>query len=215
MDALCYKGHMRRKIEQAAMRKMRAMVVRLVPGARIIYPRDTHGGWDILSRTDKDYTWDGQTLRPSGKNIESWSHDIAHILVAPRERRTLVECGIGPDPYRYSDAKCVVPRNVAFDEELIACYLQMILCVLLDLAVHEAADEVSSPLPTLRCLAAARAYAPDALVDEQWTAAASKVRLFNRRERTGRLRRVFQMHRADLERADMLKRLIEQKASTA
>src|SRR5258707_15257827 len=88
---------------------LRALVRRVIPDARISFPR----------RADRRvrYSWNGRTLRPTGLTLESVCHEIAHALVSAPERRGLPEFGLGPDPYRFSNAARVASEQQATAEE--------------------------------------------------------------------------------------------------
>lgn len=80
-------------------------------------------------------TWDGRTLvchthRGDEKDQCFMAlHDICHHLVAPPERRGLVNWGLGPDPYEPSGL--CPDSELSVDElerdELLACKLQVLL----------------------------------------------------------------------------------------
>lgn len=148
--------------KHAAEQALRAMLGRVVPGARIYFPR---------KRSPQDhiqFTWNGRHLHPSGETLESQIHDVAHVLIASKSRRQLPECGLGPDPYRPSDAPRTIADNVCYDEEGLACALQAALCLMLGLDYEAAEREVNVDRPTLDKLAAIKRYAPDALSDTLW-----------------------------------------------
>jgi len=152
----------------SALREMRRMVVRLAPEARVVFPAADAdvSDWDRVR-----YTWSGRVLKPSGTLIEHWAHDIAHVLVAPPERRCIPECGLGPDPYRGSAAKNIVGWVVATHEEHITCVMQTVLALLLKLDVEIVIREVEIGHPTLAGFESVRKYAPDALTELQWARA--------------------------------------------
>lgn len=110
---------------RAVEARLRELVGCVVPGARIYFPR--------RRGPRLGYSWNGRHLRPTGLTLESQLHEIAHLLVAPPARRGLPEFGLGPDPYRPSDARCVIPRELADAEELATCTLQLLLARVLGL----------------------------------------------------------------------------------
>lgn len=140
--------------------RLRELVAYAAPGARIYFPR---------KRGPRlGYSWNGRHLRPTGLTYESQLHEIAHLLVAPTSRRSLVEFGLGPDPYRPSDARCQIPREEADAEELAACTMQLVLARLLGLDEGAIRTEYSeSPLTRAR-VESLRDRRPDALPAELW-----------------------------------------------
>jgi hypothetical protein len=145
----------RRSIEA----ELRALVRRVVPDANIYFPRR---GWGA------GVSWNGRHLRPTGQTLESQLHEIAHVLVAPEERRRLPELGLGPDPYRRNFVERVVPREIADDEELDTVTMQLVLARLF--ALDEAAIEIemhTTALTRERVLAL-RGARPWALPDTEW-----------------------------------------------
>jgi hypothetical protein len=154
----------RRAIEE----QLRALVGRVVPGAKIYFPRR-------MSRS-AHYSWSGRHLRPTGLTLESQCHEVAHVLVSARHRRGLREFGLGPDPYRSSDAARVVADRVADREEEDACTLQLALVRLLGLSEVDVVDEVRArPLTPSRLRALRRRHA-DALPEDWWRRAIRSVR---------------------------------------
>lgn len=151
------------------------MLDRVVPGARIYIHAQPVKGGDPRTLV----TWNGRHLRPSGASYEAYLHDIAHVLVAPAERRHIVECGLGPDPYReghmnstqYAAVPFVVTSEVASCEEYITCCLQAILTVSMGLSLGEVMEEVGAEEPTLDTFCDVMEYAPDALPIQLWNRA--------------------------------------------
>ncbi len=146
----------RREIES----RLRALVRHVIPGARVYFPR----------RTDRRvrYSWNGRDLRPTGLTLESVCHEVAHLLVSAPHRRALPEFGLGPDPYRHSDAPRVAPDEEARREELDACTMQLALARLLGLNEGAIVDEVrAEPLTASRLDDLCRRY-PDALSADTW-----------------------------------------------
>jgi len=143
--------------------RLRALVRHVIPGARIFFPR----------RRDRRvrYSWNGRDLRPTGLTLESVCHEIAHLLVSAPHRRGLPEFGLGPDPYRHSDAARVAPVDEARREELDACAMQVVLARLLGLDEGAVFDEVRPEPLTAAGLCALRGRHPDALPAEAWDAA--------------------------------------------
>lgn len=139
--------------------QLRALVRRVVPDATIYFPRR---GWGT------GVSWNGRHLRPTGQTLESQMHEIAHVLVAPEERRRLPELGLGPDPYRRNFVERVVPIEIADDEELDTVTMQLVLARLFGL--DEAAIEIemhTSALSRERVIAL-RTARPWALPDPEW-----------------------------------------------
>ena len=148
----------RRRVE----RELRALVARLVPGAKIYFPRRTRPG------APTRYSWNGRHLRPTGLTLESQCHEVAHLLVSDPARRAYNEFGLGADPYRHSDAPRVAEQAVADREEEDACTMQLVLVRALGL--DEAAVEVevyTGPLTPLR-VRELRRRCGHALPDEWW-----------------------------------------------
>lgn len=143
-----------------AERECRRLLARLVPNARIYFPRS--------GKLPRTYTWNGRHLHPSGKTLESQIHDVVHVLIAPDSRRLLPECGLGPDPYRISDAPCVLSFEDAQKEEILTCRLQVALAKLWDLHYEAAERELNVQLPDVTLLGGVHDYAPWALDTETW-----------------------------------------------
>jgi hypothetical protein len=148
---------------RAIERELRALVDRLVPGARIFFPRSAH------RRTR--YSWNGRHLRPTGLTLESQCHEVAHVLVSAPERRMHPELGLGADPYRHSDAPRVVDKATADREEEDACAMQLVLVRLFGLSEAAVVDEVfTEPLTPAR-LNALRRRCRHALPEDLWVRA--------------------------------------------
>lgn len=146
----------RRAIEQ----QLRALVQHAVPGAKIFFPRR-------LDRRVR-YSWNGRHLRPTGLTLESQCHEVAHLLVSARARRKHNEFGLGPDPYRYSDARQLVADDVAEREERAACEMQMLLVRLLGLNEGAVMGEVRANPLTPESIRALRARYARALPRAWW-----------------------------------------------
>jgi hypothetical protein len=139
---------------------LRAFVHHAVPGAKIYFPR----GRDRRVR----YSWNGRHLRPTGLTLESQCHEVAHVLVSAPDRRSLCEFGLGPDPYRNSNARRVVRDRIAEREEEAACTMQLVLVRLLGLNERAVVEEVAAvPLSEERVRALRRRYAR-ALPADAW-----------------------------------------------
>lgn len=140
--------------------ELRALVRRVVPGARIYFPRRRAYRWGL--------SWNGRHLRPTGLTLESQLHEIAHLLLASPERRRMPEFGLGPDPYRRNDVPCVIPREDADLEETHTCWLQLLLAHLLGL--DEVAVQVEFQLAPLtrRMVTTLERSHPDALPPRWW-----------------------------------------------
>lgn len=145
---------------RAVEARLRELVANAAPGARVYFPR---------KRGPRlGYSWNGRHLRPTGLTLESQLHEIAHVLVAPPARRRLVEFGLGPDPYRPSNARPCIPREEADAEELAACTMQLVLARLLGLDEGAIRTEYSeSPLTRARVGALRERY-PEALPPACW-----------------------------------------------
>jgi hypothetical protein len=151
----------RRRVE----RELRALVARLVPGAKVFFPRRAH------RRTR--YSWNGRHLRPTGLTLESQCHEVAHLLVSAPARRRHPELGLGPDPYRHSDAPRVVPQPVADREEEDACTMQLVLVRVLGLSEEAVSIEVhTAPLTPARVQGLRDRY--EAALPADWWEAASR-----------------------------------------
>ena len=146
-------------------RELRALVARLVPGAKIFFPRRTH------RRTR--YSWNGRHLRPTGLTLESQCHEVAHLLVSAPERRTHPELGLGADPYRHSDAPRVADQETADREEQDACTMQLILVRVLGLDEAAVVDEVFTVPLTPARVDALRRRCAQALPEAWWRRATS------------------------------------------
>ncbi len=150
----------RREVE----RQLRALVDRLVPGAKIFFPRRVH------RRTR--YSWNGRHLRPTGLTLESQCHEVAHLLVSSPERRKHHEFGLGADPYRHSDAARVADLETAAREEEDACAMQLVLARVLGLSEAAVESEVyTEPLTPAR-LRALQRRCGHALPPDWWRRAA-------------------------------------------
>lgn len=141
-------------------RLLRDLVARVAPDARILFPR----------RRDRRvwYSWNGRVLRPTGLTLESQLHEIAHLLLCPAERRSLIEFGLGPDPYRRSDARCTIRKRDADREELDVCSMQVLLARLLGLDERAVREEYREPPLTLARIRSLRRRFPNALPREWW-----------------------------------------------
>jgi hypothetical protein len=139
---------------------MRALVSHVIPGARVYFPR----------RIDRRvrYSWNGRHLRPTGLTLESHCHEVAHLLVSSRRRRALPEFGLGPDPYRHSDAARAAPLRDADREELDACTMQRVLVRLFGLDESAVVSEVRAEPLSVAGLRALRRRHPDALPGAWW-----------------------------------------------
>ena len=131
--------------------QLRALVRHVIPEAKIYFPRSR----DRRIR----YSWNGRHLRPTGLTLESQCHEVAHLLVSAPERRKLFEFGLGPDPYRSSNARRVVRDRVSEREEEAACTMQLVLVRLLGLNERAVVEEVAAvPLTETRVRALRRRY---------------------------------------------------------
>jgi hypothetical protein len=139
--------------------RLRELVRHVAPGATIYFPRRRP------YRTG--CSWNGRHLRPTGETLESQMHEVAHLLVAPRERLAFPEFGLGPDPYRRNFAERVIPEAEADLEEVDACTMQLVLVRLFGLNEAAVMLEVKAPPLTSDRLAVLRARCPEAL-DSQW-----------------------------------------------
>ncbi len=139
---------------------LRDLVSRAAPGAQIDFPRDGPPG--------VGYSWDGRRLRPTGLTLESQIHEVAHLLLASKERLALPEFGLGPDPYRRNEPPCVLPAAEADREELDACDMQLLLVRLLGL--DQVAVQVEYSTAPITRASVERLYAryPDALPADWW-----------------------------------------------
>jgi hypothetical protein len=166
MTAMLPPSRNRRRAIEA---QLRALVRHVIPGARIFFAR----------RTDRRirYSWNGRCLRPSGLTTESVCHEVAHVLVSDKSRRALPELGLGPDPYRHSDARRVATDREADLEELDACAMQLVLVRLLGLDEGAVMDEVRTAKLTLERLRALQKRVPDALPESWWERARSSLRV--------------------------------------
>jgi hypothetical protein len=122
----------------AIERELRALVRHAVPEARVFFPRQR-------TRRHVRYSWNGRHLRPTGLTLESVCHEVAHLLVSSPARRHLPEFGIGPDPYRNSDAPLMIAPDEAAREEDAACTMQLVLARGLGLDEAAVIDEVRTP----------------------------------------------------------------------
>lgn len=107
----------------------KALFLRVTPDADLYLPSDGR------RRPKGSVTWDGHTLvchTHRGDDDEkdiffTALHDICHHLVAPPERRGMVNWGLGPDPYEPTglcpDSELSVDELER--EELLACKLQV------------------------------------------------------------------------------------------
>jgi len=147
---------------RVAEARLRALVRRRVPGARIYFPRRAKPPGVGLS-------WNGRHLRPTGLTLESQLHEIAHLLVAHPDRLRLPEFGLGPDPYRRNLARRVCPKAEADAEEADTCTMQLVLARLLRLDAAAVQQEYSTAPLTREAVAALRRRHPDALPEAAWT----------------------------------------------
>ncbi len=136
------------------------LVRRIEPDAELIF--EEHAVRPI------GVSWDGRTLRVTGATLESQIHEIAHLLVAPAERRRLPEFGLGPDPYRRSFVERSVSKEEADREELATCDLQLLIVRLLGLDEELVMSEYGTEALTKARVRALRASHPRALPDELW-----------------------------------------------
>jgi hypothetical protein len=147
--------------------ELRGLVRAAIPNARIYFPRKR--GFRV------GVSWNGRHLRPTGVTLESQCHEIAHVLVAAPERRSLPEFGLGPDPYRRSAVARVIPEDEADREELDACTLQLVLVRLLGLDEGAVMLEVhTEPLSRAR-IESLRERRPHALPPAWWDRAIAEV----------------------------------------
>jgi len=144
---------------------LRSLVRRLVPGARIYFPRRRAPG--------VGYSWNGRHLRPTGLTLESQIHEIAHLLLASPDRLKLPEFGLGPDPYRRNDPPCVIPQEEADREELDTCDMQQLLVRLLGLSEAAVQNEYSTAPITAESVRRLHARYPNALPEAWWQRALS------------------------------------------
>lgn len=151
----------------AVERQLRELVDRVVPGARVYFPRKRC--WRA------GYSWNGKHLRPTGETLESQCHEIAHVLVAARERLGEPEFGLGPDPYRRAFVARTVPQEEADAEELDACSMQLLIVWLLGLDRAAVILEVKTRALTLERVVELRTRCPDALPDAWWERALAEV----------------------------------------
>ncbi len=147
----------RRKVE----RELRALVRHAVPDAKVFFPRQR-------TRRHVPYSWNGRHLRPTGLTLESVCHEVAHLLVSSPARRHLPEFGIGPDPYRNSDAPRTIAPDEAAREEDAACTMQLVLVRVLGLDEAAVMDEVRTPPLTPERLRELRAHYETALPNRWW-----------------------------------------------
>lgn len=148
---------------RAIERHLRALVARLVPGAKIYFPRRPH--------RKTRYSWNGRHLRPTGLTLESQCHEVAHLLVSAPDRRVHHEFGLGADPYRHSDARRVVDEEIADREEEDACTMQLVLVRLFGLSEGAVVDEVFTEPLTAERIRALRRRCARALPEEWWARA--------------------------------------------
>lgn len=165
MKTLAAEDPSARPSREAVEAQLRAVVAHVAPGARVYFPR----GRDRRVR----YSWNGRHLRPTGLTLESQCHEVAHLLVSAPDRRGAPEFGLGPDPYRFSDAQRIVPDDVSDREELDACTMQLVLVRLLGLDEGAVMDEVRTDALTLQRVQDLRARHPDALPLPWWERAVS------------------------------------------
>ena len=126
----------------------------------------------VLSRAEtpkSKYSFDGKTLKATGKGLASKLHDVVHLLLASPKRRHAVEYGLGVDPYRDSDAECTVP--LANDEEGYVCALQYALLLAIDRpkdAQRVAKELCMQELPDGAEILSIQKYRRDALPETWW-----------------------------------------------
>ena len=149
--------------------QLRALVRNVVPTARIYFPR--------RRAFRAGFSWNGRHLRPTGETLESQIHEVAHVLLAPPERRGLPELGLGPDPYRRNFAAQTVPDEVAAREELDACTLQLLLVRLLGLNEAAVMCEVHTDRLSPDTVASLVRRYPHALPEAWWARARESVGL--------------------------------------
>ncbi|MEM7155947.1 MAG: hypothetical protein AAF799_24055 [Myxococcota bacterium] len=151
----------RARLLRDAEAELRGLVRRVVPGATIYFPR---------RRAHRvGHSWNGRHLRPTGMTLESQLHEVAHLLLASPRRRTMVEFGLGPDPYRRNDVPCVIPREDADREELHTCWMQLLLARLLTLDVDAVRCEFQLPPLTHAMVKTLVDTYPEALPPRWWS----------------------------------------------
>ncbi len=144
----------------AIERELRDLVRRVVPTARIYFPRKR------MFRAG--YSWNGRHLRPTGETLESQCHEVAHVLVSPPHRRADPELGLGPDPYRRMFVPRTCSEEEAAREELDACTMQLLLVRLLGLDEAAVILEVKTTAPSEARVRELRDRCPWALPDDWW-----------------------------------------------
>ncbi len=156
-----------------ADRALEATILRLLrrhdPRIRVRYPR--------TGKHREQYTWNGATctLVTAGDTYESCLHDVAHWLVATPEQRACHEFGLGPDPYRESDATAVVTDREGGRIEARTCDVQIALVLALDLDTDAVTRETNTPLPSPAKLRRTRRKYPDAMPAALWKAAENRL----------------------------------------
>lgn len=143
---------------------IRALIHRHDPKVRVLIPRQ-------IGHTRPRYTWDGHTLISSTDTYESVLHDVAHWLVATKKQRAVPEFGLGPDPYRNSDAKAIVSIDHGDRIEYDVCGVQMVLVLALGLDPQTVTKETGTSLDTLEAFQKMRRRYPHVLSTSQWAAA--------------------------------------------
>lgn len=140
------------------------------------------------------YTWDGSTLVSAGSTYESYLHDVAHWLVATKQQRAEPEFGLGPDPYRDSDAALIVTTPRIIEEHV--CDVQMVLVLVCGLDATEVVAEVGAVVPQASELQDLQKRFPDILSSAMWVRAALRLEQVrfdlkkrHLRERIGELQR--------------------------
>lgn len=149
--------------QHEAEERVRVLVRRVVPTATVYFPRKRS--------YPLGHSWNGRHLRPTGETLESQLHEIAHLLIAPPERRHLPEFGLGPDPYKRNQVARVCSREEADREEVAACTLQLVLAHLLGLDHAAVRIEFQTAPLTRAALGDLRARYPDALPSGLWESA--------------------------------------------
>lgn len=149
-------------------RAIRALIHRVDPSVRLYFQRTNEG----MQR----YSWNGRTLRPATTTYESYLHDVAHWLVATKAQRKQVEFGLGPDPYRLSNASRTVTERTANRIETETSLLQTVLVLAFGLNVEAVAEETQYPTPTLAKLQRYRQRKPHLVPRAVWENAEAALR---------------------------------------
>lgn len=135
--------------------------------ATVVFP------WEGME--DGRNSWDGKTLAPYVNYPEGYLHDVAHLLLSATRRLPLANFGLGSDPAEYGlkigSARRTVTESHAQREEELTCYLQFVLCALLNLDMSEVLSEVDylcCKFTTEEELQSVKKYRPEALSPENW-----------------------------------------------